>query len=238
MKYDITYSCGHNGTVELFGKGSERERKINFFERCGLCPECYKAQMQKKAAEQPLVYNLSVLPAITDDGQFVIYGYFSGNTMPVKDEIKALGGYRWEECRSAEYDLSVKAPPKCWGKLFTGSDLMAEIQNAKSLGAQIKGAKADGCEITSLGQLIGYGIAAKLKAEYEEKQSMISALHKPERPAILADKEWNGKIYRDAIYLSGEKTVISADDKKALEDYLKALEQYRSEKKKIMVGNA
>lgn len=54
MKYDITYSCGHDGTVDLWGKGSERERKINFFERCGLCPECYKAQMQKKALEDYL----------------------------------------------------------------------------------------------------------------------------------------------------------------------------------------
>ena len=63
---------------------------------------------------------------------------------------------------------------------------------------------------------------------------MISALHKPDRPAILAGKEWNGKIYRDAIYLDGEKTVISAEDKKALEDYLKSMEQYRSEKKKIL----
>ena len=111
MKYSITYACGHEGTVDLWGKGSERERKINFFERCGLCPECYKAQMQKKVAEQPLVYNLSVLPAITTDGQLVVYGYFSGNTLPVKDEIKALGGYRWEDCHSAEYDLLAKAPP-------------------------------------------------------------------------------------------------------------------------------
>ena len=38
----------------------------------------------------------------------------------------------------------------------------------------------------------------------------------------------------DAIYLDGEKTVISAEDKKALEDYLKSMEQYRSEKKKIL----
>lgn len=234
MKYSITYACGHEGTVDIWGKGSERERKINFFERCGLCPECYKAQMQKKAAEQPLVYNFSVLPAITTDGQLVVYGYFSGNTMPVKDDIKALGGYRWEDCHSAEYDLLAKAPPKCWGKLFTESALAEEIQKAKSIGAEIKGAEADGCEITSLGQLVGYGIAAKLKAEYEEKQSMISALHKPDRPAVLAGKEWNGKIYRDAIYLDGEKTVISTEDKKALEDYLKAMEQYRSEKKKIL----
>ena len=31
-KYDVTYSCGHSGIVDLVGKGSERERKIKFFE--------------------------------------------------------------------------------------------------------------------------------------------------------------------------------------------------------------
>lgn len=151
MKYTITYSCGHEGTIELFGKGSERQRKIDYMERCGLCPECYKEKMRAEAAKQPLVYTLSVLPTLTDDGEFVIYGYFSGNTMPVKDKIKAIGGYRWEDCYSAQYLLSPKAPPMCWGKLFTEGSLMAEIKAAKSLGAQIKGAKTDGCEITSLG---------------------------------------------------------------------------------------
>lgn len=28
MKYNITYSCGHTGTVDLIGKGADRERKI------------------------------------------------------------------------------------------------------------------------------------------------------------------------------------------------------------------
>ena len=28
MKYTLTYSCGHTGTVQLYGKTEERERKI------------------------------------------------------------------------------------------------------------------------------------------------------------------------------------------------------------------
>lgn len=48
-KYQITYSCGHEGEIQLFGKMSERDRKIAWLEREGLCPECYKA---KKAAER------------------------------------------------------------------------------------------------------------------------------------------------------------------------------------------
>ena len=45
-KYSITYSCGHEGVVELFGKTAEREQKIDYFEKNGLCRECYKRQME------------------------------------------------------------------------------------------------------------------------------------------------------------------------------------------------
>ena len=58
MKYTVKYSCGHEGTVELFGKESERERKIAWYEREGICPECYaaarKAEQEKAEAEYSL----------------------------------------------------------------------------------------------------------------------------------------------------------------------------------------
>lgn len=47
MKYTITMSCGHEDNVELFGSGSERERKLEYFKNCGLCKECYKKKMRK-----------------------------------------------------------------------------------------------------------------------------------------------------------------------------------------------
>lgn len=48
MKYTVTYSCGHTGTVQLYGKTEERERKIKYYEEYGLCPECYKKQKQEE----------------------------------------------------------------------------------------------------------------------------------------------------------------------------------------------
>lgn len=40
MKYDVKFSCGHTCTVELFGKTSDRERKIKWYEECAVCPIC------------------------------------------------------------------------------------------------------------------------------------------------------------------------------------------------------
>ena len=51
MKVNITYSCGHEGTIEVFGKAEERERKIKYFEEYGLCPDCYKAEKQDEEKE-------------------------------------------------------------------------------------------------------------------------------------------------------------------------------------------
>ena len=42
MKYPITHTCGHEETVELFGKGTDRQRKIAWMEQQN-CQECRKA---------------------------------------------------------------------------------------------------------------------------------------------------------------------------------------------------
>ena len=48
MKYTVKCSCGHDVEVNLYGKASEREAKIKWYETEAVCPECYKA---KKASE-------------------------------------------------------------------------------------------------------------------------------------------------------------------------------------------
>lgn len=51
MKYDITFSCGHTHTVDIYGSAAERERKVMWYETQAVCPDCYKAQMDAEAAE-------------------------------------------------------------------------------------------------------------------------------------------------------------------------------------------
>ena len=47
-KYDVKFSCGHVDEVQLFGKNSERERKIKYFEEYGTCSECYKKEKEER----------------------------------------------------------------------------------------------------------------------------------------------------------------------------------------------
>lgn len=61
MKYDVTYSCGHKGTVELYGKTSDREAKIRWYESSAVCPECYKKQQQEAADKTATEYELPEL---------------------------------------------------------------------------------------------------------------------------------------------------------------------------------
>ena len=61
MKYNITYSCGHEGVVTLFGKQAYRDKMIKFYEEKGICPDCYKAEQNAIIDEEAANYNLPEL---------------------------------------------------------------------------------------------------------------------------------------------------------------------------------
>ena len=46
-KYNVKFSCGHNETIELFGKVSERMRRIEYYGENCLCSDCRKAEREK-----------------------------------------------------------------------------------------------------------------------------------------------------------------------------------------------
>ena len=49
-KYTVEYKCGHTGTVELFGKTSDREWRLEQLAK-GICPDCEEAELRKVIAE-------------------------------------------------------------------------------------------------------------------------------------------------------------------------------------------
>ena len=232
MKYTVLMSCGHEDTVELVGKNSERERKIEYFKTYGLCKECYKKMMREKEANEPFNFNVTVLPYINkENGSIYLSVWFSGNTKPYKDDIKLLGGYKWSERESAEDYFSLKRSPLCWNKIITLDELQSEIEKAKSIGAE--------CVITEKGLFasINYQIALDARKEWEEKQSKISKVVKPIAPGVLKGRKLNQKIYGKednySIYPDGEKIIITNEQAAEIKEYMKQKAEYKKKVEEI-----
>ena len=51
-KYNVTYTCGHTGRIELFGKYSDRENRINWLENNSVCQDCYRAAKEAERAAE------------------------------------------------------------------------------------------------------------------------------------------------------------------------------------------
>ena len=49
MKIEITYACGHTGTIEVYGDRRQRERQIWVAENWTDCPDCQAADNAAKA---------------------------------------------------------------------------------------------------------------------------------------------------------------------------------------------
>jgi hypothetical protein len=66
-KYDVTYSCGHTETVQLYGSNRERDQKIRWYEKSCLCSKCYaEKQAADRAAELESAKILTAeLPTLT-----------------------------------------------------------------------------------------------------------------------------------------------------------------------------
>lgn len=232
MKYTITMSCGHEDTVDLVGKGSDRERKIEYFKSFGLCKECYRKKMEEDALNTPLSFNATVLPYINEEnGNILLNVWFDGNTKPYKDAIKSLGGYRWSERNSADDAFSFKKSPMCWNKIIAVECLDSEIEKAKSIGAE--------CVTNEKGlfAMTHYQIALNKHKEWIERHSKIAEIVAPDIPDILKDRKWNGRIYgregNYSIYPDGEKVTISDEDAETIREYLAQMEEYNRKIKEI-----
>lgn len=235
MKYTIKMSCGHEDVISLFGKESDRECKIKYFENYGMCRECYKTYMEEKADQQPFTFNISVLPYIDqDNGDILLKGWFDGNTKSHKDEIKSLGGYRWSERHSGDELFSLERPPLCWNKIFSLKNLLEEIEKAKSIGAE--------CIDTEQGffATVNYQIATEKHMEWEEIHAKIEKIPKPSIPDILYGRRWNQKIYGKqdnySVYPDGEKVMLTNEQATEIKEYLQNKEEYKRKVEEIKNG--
>ncbi|MGN0624595.1 MAG: hypothetical protein ACI4JA_11700 [Oscillospiraceae bacterium] len=232
-KYEVKFSCGHTGTVELFGKTEERYRKLEYFERQGLCSECYKEMMSAQEAQTPLGVTVELDPYV--DKCFTLV--FTGDTKPVKDRIKALG-FRWTEKSESSGMFGVLSTKSyfAWCKDVSEQDLSAEQDKIKEAFPEIQFTK-DYSDI----DIAAYHKVQQQRAESEAiKQEKISALEKPVKPDCLPDGYFNGKVYgknRYSVYVDNKKIDITEEEKQSIEEYAQKLAEYNKAVKQIKEEN-
>ena len=174
-KYDVTYMCGHEETMQLYGPCKERQRKIEYYRENMLCPECYKKEKEKEKEEayrtfktNPPVYSIS----ITDDVDFRSWNplfkiVVTGNTIPIKDELKKIGynwDYEWFDCNTK----------RCWIKRVPMECLDAECRYMDDLGARLGGKSIEEILNSKTGQRILKGCE-----EYKAKKTVAKQAPEP-----------------------------------------------------------
>ena len=92
MKYEIMMSCGHEDTVELFGKEKERDRKIEYLKIHGLCKECYRKKKKKRRKKKGLF--LMQQCCHTSMKKMGVFCYLCGSVV-IQNHIK-MKLNRWE----------------------------------------------------------------------------------------------------------------------------------------------
>ena len=236
-KYDVTYSCGHTGTVNLAGKNTERERQIAWMEQECLCPDCYKAVKRKEEKEKGFLYDVRLPHAEAMRGkQPIFYFVFSGDTMPHKDEIKMLGA-KWTD----DYPeigwlgdvLKIKRQPNCWVLQVPVDELETAMAKAEVIGA-------------SLERMPSKDDIALYVSTYRDAQNRLNTKRetlgpKPAWPTEFselwpADHTWNGKFYGRAgsycVYFrpkaggDGVKVSISDEIKTKVEEVQSARDEW------------
>lgn len=83
-KYQINFKCGHTGEEILFGKSEARRKRIAWLEENKECVACWKAA-NRNNEDLPLITARILKPYEEVE---IIY---TGNTFPVKDELRAWG---------------------------------------------------------------------------------------------------------------------------------------------------
>ena len=230
-KYDITYSCGHTGVAELFGKEKDRQSKIQWYENNGLCPECYKKKMMEKKSQMPLTINAVLDLTVAKDN---LLFYFSGNTTPVKETIRELG-YRWSDLYVGFKGLiSAEKPDMGWQKHISINDLDNEIDRVYSAFPEVE-AKINISQIDLMCVKEKEEAKERNKQDYEKE---VSELTKPVKPECYPTERWNEKVYGSEkngyrIFLNGNAVAVSPSEKEQLAKYISERDEYNNRVREI-----
>lgn len=255
-KYSYKYLCGHGyGTVNLYGKESERQRKLAWYADTFVCPECFKKQKAEEDAAAPKTasLHLAVYGGVYQSIQ--VHGQLAAN----KEALKQLG-YRWGDDLDGGLLAFLRTPKRALQKWT----LVESIDDIKRTAKQWADELAElGYKITAVPGLMDqqgarayFDYAAEKAAEEQrkkeeeqrkkeaaakaeaEKQEKIRRLDpKPNPPEWYkqlceSKKYWNGKFYGDdkrgwRIYLDGHPTKVTRENKELYEKWCSELKEWQ-----------
>lgn len=153
---DIKFSCGHEGSVQLYGSGAERERKKWYYENRGLCPECLEKKREadreaRRAAEKEAGLCVAFRAGMRRDlekvdgeerivASRVVFAVFEGDTYPRKEELKAIGA-RWRDDypggSALGYIVGASRPCKRWVVEINEDNAEEKVGEIAELGANV-----------------------------------------------------------------------------------------------------
>ena len=251
-KYTINYSCGHGSIVkELFGKGSERDRKIAWMEENMVCPECFKAQKKAEDAAAEKIAKICLVPAAEPIISIEVKGQIEAN----KEKLYALG-YSWSDSNSDGLMgyFSLHAPKRALAVISRVESVEQSSQWIKDRGAELENL---GYSIQQSFSALDYAYIAKLlgdkQVESDKKAQAVAKLaeiKKNDPPSAISSlrrriaelekssgSKWNGKIYGKKggwnFYVNNEKYTATdaevAEREKANEAIRSWNEKYKTE---------
>lgn len=216
------------------------------------CPTCYGKRMAAEEKAKPLTVTVK-LQTYPPTYLFVA----SGDAYPHKDDLKALG-YRWSEPPASGFFglMSTRRPRKAWWKgieinmdLHTPEELVAMLQKEMDAATGIGATVVDDISDVDYAAALQYmeldrkeaeeNLAKKAEDKAREAEiqakidTTVAALVKPKRPSCIPDGAWNKTIYGKSsktycIYVDSQKIPITTEQKKEIEAWLKAMDNYKA----------
>ena len=100
MYYDIKFSCGHEGRVQIIGKSQIRENKAKWYE-AQLCKDCYKKMLAENKRKEEKEKGINAPEFLIGYWNGKIYGYgetksiyLDGEKMELTaDQLQELNAY-------------------------------------------------------------------------------------------------------------------------------------------------
>ena len=224
--YTYNYSCGHEEQVQLYGKESDRQRRIDAASSRE-CKNCWIKTQKEEDAKADKVYTLDM--SVTGDLPVVVMRLSGARDQNSRALAKL--GFAWRD------DITVGVmsalPFAIFGSGKKHFCAACEVltpadgeQYCSAMGAQL--AKL-GYKLANIDETTGgFALAAEQFQRLEkkiEKLEEIRAGAKVPCPEFIQGKKWNGKYYgkgKNQVYLDGVEVNLTPEQLADLKKYQEA----------------